>query len=326
MSQGKPAKLNGKKAGTKATKGRKGAKERGGSNSSSAAPSPRRRRVSLFSKAYFSRAILVPFSLLFIGVGAYRSGLFGDPMSGTLNISTQFSDRRKNRIETFNENQQRAVEHRMASYKDRLLSEHEDDPLWGKTHKITAVVSLEMEINDEGVGRVIMGLYGHAAPLAVKNMLRLCDHRYYTAALGNPRLGPAVSLAGSKCHRIATNQMIQCGEVTNKAKKTSEAAFPDGIMKDDPMGLHLQHDGKYVLEMDNAGPDTNTGVFSFMLKADPERDGKNVVFGRVVAGYEVLDQISGYGTQSGNPLADVTIYKTEVLAGGPIEFPEPGAR
>mmetsp|Transcript_13729 Transcript_13729/g.49963 ORF Transcript_13729/g.49963 Transcript_13729/m.49963 type:complete len:105 (+) Transcript_13729:1002-1316(+) len=104
--------------------------------------------------------------------------------------------------------------------------------------------------------------------------------------------------------------------------------------------------------MDNAGPDTNTGVFSFMLKADPERDGKNVVFGRVVAGYEVLDQISGYGTytwplscwldfdvsswhtlgnavagtQSGNPLADVTIYKTEVLAGGPIEFPEPGAR
>ena len=50
--------------------------------------------------------------------------------------------------------------------------------------------------------------------------------------------------------------------------------------------------------MENAGPNISTSIFSFMLKSDPERDGNNVVFGRVVAGYEVLDQINEYGRGS----------------------------
>ena len=57
-------------------------------------------------------------------------------------------------IDKHNEEQQAELQRRLIDYKDRLLVEHESDPSWAMDHQITALVSLEIEINDDGAGCV----------------------------------------------------------------------------------------------------------------------------------------------------------------------------
>lgn len=45
--------------------------------------------------------------------------------------------------------------------------------------------------------------------------------------------------------------------------------------------------------MANKGPDTNGSQFFICLAAQPQLDGKNTVFARVIDGEDILDKIEG---------------------------------
>lgn len=45
--------------------------------------------------------------------------------------------------------------------------------------------------------------------------------------------------------------------------------------------------------MANKGPDTNGSQFFVTFAPQPQLDGKNAVFGRVIDGWETLDRIEG---------------------------------
>jgi peptidylprolyl isomerase len=68
-----------------------------------------------------------------------------------------------------------------------------------------------------------------------------------------------------------------------------------------------KHFGPGTLSMANAGPNTNGSQFFICTAATPHLDGKHVVFGQVVKGYDVIKAMEAVGSRSGKTSSKVTI-------------------
>ena len=67
--------------------------------------------------------------------------------------------------------------------------------------------------------------------------------------------------------------------------------------------------------MANKGRDTNGSQFFICFAAAPHLDGKNTVFGRVISGEEVLDNLEGLEVDGKNrPKEKVLIQKVTIHA------------
>lgn len=62
--------------------------------------------------------------------------------------------------------------------------------------------------------------------------------------------------------------------------------------------------------MANAGPDTNGSQFFITFVATPHLDGKHVVFGEVIEGFDVITAMEQVGTRDGPPTKSVKIVKS----------------
>ena len=67
--------------------------------------------------------------------------------------------------------------------------------------------------------------------------------------------------------------------------------------------------------MANKGPNSNGSQFFINTVKTSWLDNKNVVFGMVLSGFEIVDDIEAVGTNSGDPQVDVTI-----VASGELPF------
>ncbi|PSR88281.1 Peptidyl-prolyl cis-trans isomerase [Actinidia chinensis var. chinensis] len=69
----------------------------------------------------------------------------------------------------------------------------------------------------------------------------------------------------------------------------------------------MKHTGPGVLSMANAGPNTNGSQFFICTEKTSWLDGKHVVFGKVVDGYNVVKEMEKVGSDSGTTSATVVI-------------------
>ncbi len=127
-------------------------------------------------------------------------------------------------------------------------------------------------------GTITCELYFEKAPMTVASFVGLAEGR----------LGPAPRhpfFNGLTFHRVVPGFVVQGGDPLGTGEGGPGYIFPDEFVPG------LRHDAAGVLSMANSGPDTNGSQFFITLAAVPRLNYLHTVFGRMVAGQDVLAKI-----------------------------------
>jgi peptidyl-prolyl cis-trans isomerase A (cyclophilin A) len=128
-------------------------------------------------------------------------------------------------------------------------------------------------------------LYAKECPETVWNFINLAEGRQEADCQGN-------FYDGLIFHRVIEGFMLQGG-----CPLGSGTGGP-GYRFQDEFDSSLRHNSEGILSMANAGPGTNGSQFFVTLGPTPHLDDRHSVFGKVVKGIEVVNQIGSVQTGS----------------------------
>ncbi|XP_055706906.1 peptidylprolyl isomerase domain and WD repeat-containing protein 1 [Phlebotomus papatasi] len=146
------------------------------------------------------------------------------------------------------------------------------------------------------MGDIYMKLFGNQCPKTVENFCTHSKNGYYN---------------GHIFHRVIKGFMIQTGDPTGTGtggKSIWGSDFQDEFV------ATLKHDKPYTVSMANAGPNTNGSQFFITVLPTPWLDNKHTVFGRVLKGMEVVQNICNVKTnpKTDKPYDDVKIVSVKL--------------
>ncbi|CAK9271408.1 unnamed protein product [Sphagnum jensenii] len=165
--------------------------------------------------------------------------------------------------------------------------------------EITHKVFFDIDIDGVSAGRVVIGLFGNAAPKTVENFRALC-----TGEKGKGPSGKPLHYKGTTFHRIIPSFMIQGGDTTDGNGRGGESIYGTKFADEN---FKLKHTGPGILSMANAGPNTNGSQFFITTVKTSWLDGRHVVFGKVISGLDVVYKVEAEGTQGGQSKRKVTV-------------------
>ena len=156
-------------------------------------------------------------------------------------------------------------------------------------------------------GPIVIRLLPDHAPKTVRNFVDLAQGgREWT----DPRTGRVTTgrlYDGTIFHRVIPNFMIQGGDPLGTGTGGPGYQFADEFHPE------LQFDRPYLLAMANAGPGTNGSQFFVTTVPTPHLNRRHTIFGEVIQGQEVVDQISHTATDGRDrPVKDVVLESVEI--------------
>jgi cyclophilin family peptidyl-prolyl cis-trans isomerase len=142
-------------------------------------------------------------------------------------------------------------------------------------------------------GDITVELFADRSPTTVNNFVFLAREGFYDGVI---------------FHRVIKGFMIQGGDPTGTGSGGPGYRFRDELDAAREFGY-----GPGILAMANAGPNTNGSQF-FLMHRDNPLPPAYAVFGRTVAGQDVIDAIATTPTGPGDrPVADVVIVGVDVV-------------
>lgn len=160
-----------------------------------------------------------------------------------------------------------------------------------KKKEIHDLVFLDIAMNGEKLGRVIIELFSKIVPMTCKNFRTLCVNKN------------GMTYKGCAFHRIIKDFMIQGGDFDGSG---GQSIYGERF---DDENFELQHDRPYLLSMANHGENTNGSQFFITTAETPHLDNKHVVFGCVVDGFEIIDELNEVNTDANDrPYDKIVIY------------------
>ncbi len=146
---------------------------------------------------------------------------------------------------------------------------------------------------ETSMGNITVRLFDKKAPLTTNNFKKLVKEGFYD---------------GTIFHRVIPGFMIQGGD------PTGTGIGGPGYEIDDEFHPDLKHNKPGILSMANAGPNTGGSQFFITVAATPWLDGKHSVFGEVIDGMDVVEDIVNVKRdRSDKPLTDVTLKKASII-------------
>jgi len=120
-------------------------------------------------------------------------------------------------------------------------------------------------------GDIVLELFPDMAPIAVNSFIFLAENGWYD---------------GVTFHRVIPGFVAQGGDPTGTGFGGPGYAFDNEISPD------LKFDQPGLLSMANSGPGSNGSQFFITLNPLPNLDGGYTIFGRVVSGMDMVNQIT----------------------------------
>jgi len=151
-------------------------------------------------------------------------------------------------------------------------------------------------VMETSMGTIEIELFEKATPKTCGNFIGLAEKEYYNGII---------------FHRIIDNFMIQGGDPTGTGRG-GESFY--GKSFEDEFVDSLKHTGPGILSMANRGPNTNGSQFFITLVPTSWLDGKHTVFGKVVKGLDIVEQIGKVETSKplDKPVKDVVLKKVTI--------------
>ncbi|KAF8273730.1 cyclophilin-like domain-containing protein [Lactarius quietus] len=160
-------------------------------------------------------------------------------------------------------------------------------------------VYFKVTIDGQPAGQIVFKLYDDVVPKTARNFRELCT--------GQNGYG----YQGSSFHRVIPKFMLQGGDFTKGNGTGGKSIYGEKFADEN---FQLKHTKPGLLSMANAGANTNGSQFFITTVETNWLDGKHVVFGEVVEGYDnVVKVIEGYGSQSGTTKKKITISESGTL-------------
>lgn len=158
-------------------------------------------------------------------------------------------------------------------------------------------------------GTIVAKLYHEATPLTVANFIELAEGKH---PMVDSSFAEKPFYNGLTFHRVMKDFMIQGGDPKADGMGSPGYRFPDEFVDS------LKHDRKGILSMANPGANANGSQFFITLAETPWLNNKHSIFGEVVIGQEVVDNISLVDVDPGNnkPVDPIVIQEVNIINKG----------
>jgi len=155
-------------------------------------------------------------------------------------------------------------------------------------------VFFDIAIQEQAAGRITFRLFDDIVPRTAENFRQLCT--------GEKGFGYENCIF----HRVIRKFMIQGGDFTAQ-NGTGGYSIYGKTFNDENFGISHSRPG--LLSMANSGPNSNGSQFFITTVPTTWLDGRHVVFGEVVDGMDVVQQMEAQGSGTGHPAHRITITK-----------------